>query len=574
MIRQFTFFLFLFPVLTASAQSGVLEERIKAVEEGFSKVKYSVVGAKPISLQDKMEYYRVKGLSIAVIKDYKVDWAKGYGFANVEEGRAVTVNTLFEPGSISKSLNGITLMKLVQDKKIDLKADINKNLKSWKFPYDSVSKGKTISLANLLSHTAGLTVHGFLGYRPGDVYPTIPQILDGIAPANSAPVRSYLEPGKLMEYSGGGTMISELLALDVSGKAYDQLVAETVFQPLGMQNSFFTQPPPPERIPQLATGYNGAGLPIPGKYPVLIEQAAGGLWTTPSDLAKFMIEVQLSAQGKSNRILSERTTQLMLKPYENPLTALGVFIEKPQGHPYFSHSAGNLGFSGKYMASLEDGNGVVVFLNSDAGGMLIEEVVQAVAQAYHWKGIYRDIPLEEVNAVKITEALQNEYLGTYQDGFAICTLSKDKDRTWFTASFNPWEAHFLNDTSFVNVESMTRKEFVRENGRVTGFHRMLDWKSQGFYKKIEVPLINSSELEKYTGNYKDKDNSDWQVNRYGDKYFLELFGTKNEMHFISPNSFYIIEDFGVVYEFVVNNGVVEMIKARSKNGENVIKRGL
>ncbi len=219
----------------APSYSPEVEARIKQVEQLVGQVKFTVKGAPVQDLKSRMVYHNVNGL----IKDNKVEWAKGYGWADEETQRPVTTETPFQPGSISKSLNGMTLMKLVQDGKIELNPDINTYLSSWKFPYDDVSKGKKITVGNLLSHTAGLTVHGFPGYYFGDELPTIPQVLDGTKPANTKAVRSMYAPGTKMEYSGGGVMISQLVAMDITGMPYDELVRKTVFEPLGMTRSMY-----------------------------------------------------------------------------------------------------------------------------------------------------------------------------------------------------------------------------------------------------------------------------------------------------------------------------------------------
>ena len=221
--------------------SGTVEEKIKEVEQTVSLSKFQIEGKPNATLQERMAYYHVKGLSIAVIHNYRVEWAKGYGWADSAEQRLVTTETLFEPGSISKSLNAFGVLKLVQDKKLDLNKDINTYLSSWKFPYDSVSKNKKITLFNLLSHTAGLGVHGFPGYFKGDAFPTLPEILDGKKPANTAAVRSLFEPGLKVEYSGGGTMISQLIEMDVTQQPYDTYMFENVLAPIGMMHSSFTQ---------------------------------------------------------------------------------------------------------------------------------------------------------------------------------------------------------------------------------------------------------------------------------------------------------------------------------------------
>src|SRR6478735_8750485 len=167
----------------------------------------------------------------------------------------VTTQTLFQAASISKSLNAVGVLKLEQDKKIDLYTDINTYLKSWQFPYDTISHGKKITVANLLSHTAGLTVHGFAGYAKGESIPSVVQILNGEKPANSAPIRSQEEPGERSEYSGGGTTISQQIVIDVTHQPYDEYMWQKVLQPLGMTSSSYTQPPAKDKEKLLSTGY-------------------------------------------------------------------------------------------------------------------------------------------------------------------------------------------------------------------------------------------------------------------------------------------------------------------------------
>lgn len=180
-------------------------------------------------------------------------------------------------------MNGVGVLKLVQDKKLDLNIDINNYLKTWKFPYASLSNNKKITTANLLSHTAGLTVHGFMGYPQGDSMPTLSEILDGKSPANSSAVRSMYESGKKEEYSGGGTTISQLIVTDITQQKYEDYMWLQVLKPMGMNNSFFTQPPALDKQNLLATGYNRYGEEMKdGKYNIYPEKGATGLWTNPT----------------------------------------------------------------------------------------------------------------------------------------------------------------------------------------------------------------------------------------------------------------------------------------------------
>jgi CubicO group peptidase (beta-lactamase class C family) len=303
-----------------------LQDRIKAVENNLSPDVVFGDSVLHLNLEKQMQTYSINGLSIAVIKDFKLDWAKGYGWADKEEKRPVTINTRFQAASISKSINSLALLKLVQQGKINLDMDINTYLHSWKFPYDSMSKQKKITLANLLSHTAGLSVHGFRGYTNAEERPTIIQILDGVKPANSKAVRSIFEPGLRSQYSGGGTTITQLLLTDLTGKRYEEYMQQEVLKPLDMTNSFFTQPPE-SGTPGLATGYVN-GNAIAGKYHTYPEQAAAGLWTTPTDLAKYIIETQLAYGGKSAKVLNQAFMQKRLTPYIDSNAALGVFMVK------------------------------------------------------------------------------------------------------------------------------------------------------------------------------------------------------------------------------------------------------
>ncbi len=359
--------------ISGCGQGGDTAEKIKQVES---------------SLADSMAFYHIHGVSIAVIHNYKIEWAKGYGWADDSLKIPVTTQTLFQAGSISKSLNSIGVLELVQDKRIDLFADINTCLKSWKFPYDSLSKGKKITIANLLSHSAGLTVHGFGGYEKGDPIPTLEQVLDGRKPANSATVRSKYEPGLKFDYSGGGTTISQLIVMDVTGQPYDKYMYDSVLRPLGMESSTYQQPPVDKRPALESAGYYADGKEVKGKYHVYPEQAAAGLWTNPTDLSKYIIETQLALAGRSHKVLNQQMTTLRLTPYVDQHVALGVFIDLyPDGTKYFEHGGDDEGFTNKYYGSFEGGDGVVVMTNSANGGLIIPEIVNSVAKAYGFKDL-------------------------------------------------------------------------------------------------------------------------------------------------------------------------------------------
>ncbi|HTE23700.1 serine hydrolase [Flavitalea sp.] len=408
-------------------------ERITKVENNLGSW-YRIEGEKPFNILERLKFHNIPAVSIAVVNNYKIDWVKAYGIADVASKTPANIQTLFQAASISKSLNGVGAMKLVQAKKVDLNTDINIYLNSWKFPYDSASGNKKITLVNLLSHSAGLTVHGFPGYEVTDTIPTVYQVLDGKSPANTKPVRSQFAPATRVQYSGGGTTISQVLISDVSKKPYQQYMYEEVLAPLGMTSSFYDQPAPAGKRAMLATGYKFNGSEIKGKYHIYPEQAAAGLWTNPTDLAKYIIETQLSYLGKSSKVLSPETTRLRLTPVVNKEAALGAFIMTKGNATYFQHGGANEGFRCQYFGDIENGNGVVVMVNSDNGAIL-NEIINSVATVYGWKDFYNPV-LKKLTSVG-NDALKT-YIGKYEmnPGFNI-TISLESNQLKAGATNQP-----------------------------------------------------------------------------------------------------------------------------------------
>lgn len=448
-----------------SAYSPDVLERINKVESSLAG-NIRIDGSPMWTLKERMVVHGVPGLTVGVISGFKLEWAKAYGMANKEQNISVTPATLFQAASISKSLNSMGILKLVQDKKIDLHKDINTYLKSWKFPYDTVSKGKTISVYNLLTHTAGLTVYGFPGYEVGDTLPTVPQILDGKKPANTAAVRSQFEPGLRFKYSGGGTTISQQIVMDVQKQPYDQYMRDHVLQKLGMNASFYTVPPPAEKQSLLSTAYGNDGKPKKGKFHLYPEQAAAALWTNPTDLSKYIIETQLAYAGKSAKVLDQEMTKLRLTPFPGSEAALGAFVSTKGNITYFQHGGANEGFRCQYVGTLDNqGNGVVVMVNSD-NGEILQEIVNAVSVVYGWTGYYTP---QMRTLVKVPDNILSEYAGQYElsPEFKL-TITKDGDKLKIEPTGQPVSDLFPESTtSFFSLIVDAKIEFVRNaSGRI------------------------------------------------------------------------------------------------------------
>lgn len=399
--------------LPLMAQDTALQERMKRVENGLLPP-VLVKGDPGWNILERMKRYQVPGVSIAVFKDYKIQWAKGYGVKDVETGEPVDASTLFVAGSISKPVAAMGALKLVQEKKLALDTNINTFLTSWKIPDNEFTRTKKVTLRMLLSHSGGTTVHGFRGYAPGEDVPSLVQILDGVPPANSDPIRVDIQPGFRWRYSGGGTTIVQQAMIDVSGSDFPALMKRLVLDPLGMSSSSYRQTFTPERLALAATGHTRGQALIQGKRFVYPEMAAAGLWTTPTDLVKFAIDVSLSAQGKSNIVLNTVTARLMVTPQiavsPDQNMALGLFLDKDDR--YFQHGGADVGFVCGLYASAKGGYGAAVMTNSDRPGALIAEILRSIAKEYGWE----DYLSEEHEVIALDPAELEVLQGRYRMG--------------------------------------------------------------------------------------------------------------------------------------------------------------
>lgn len=373
------FVLFLLPVFYCESQIDIeLQSRIRRIENGLRPANFAENDAK-FSITGRMENFKVPGVSIAVFSDFKIDWAKGYGVMDAETGEPVTERTLFQAASISKPVAAMAALKFAQDGKIKLDGNINDILKSWKLPENKFTSGQPVTLSHILSHSAGLTVHGFRGYKVSEPQPSLRQILDGEEPANSGAIRVDMAPGTKFRYSGGGYTIMQQALIDLTGKPFPQIMKETVLDPLRMDYSTYDQPLPESILKFSATGYQRIGEEVEEKRHIYPEMAAAGLWTTPSDLAKFAIEVQLSIAGKSEKVLSREMAQKMVTAFADTVYGLGFSLARKD---YFGHGGSNNGFKCGLIAHMETGFGIVIMTNGDLGGLLAPEIQKAIIEEY------------------------------------------------------------------------------------------------------------------------------------------------------------------------------------------------
>jgi CubicO group peptidase (beta-lactamase class C family) len=362
------------------------------------------------TLQDRMAHYRVPGISIAVINDDRVEWTRGYGVREAGQPGQVTADTLFQVGSMSKAISAVGALRLVDEGALDLDEDINHRLVSWTIPPNGTWVPR-VTLRHLLSHAGGVSVQLFPGYATDDAIPTLGQILDGAEPANSAPIRVQLIPGTHYRYSSGGYAVLQQLLIDVTGRSFPALMRELVLDPLGMVNSTFEQPLPESRWTTAAVGHRKGAQSVKGKWFIYPELAQGGLWTTASDLARFLLELQRAGQGRPNALLSAHVARGMFTPPYAPDVGLGIFLDGAGDSRRFGHQGGNEGFSSRIVAYLSRLLGAVVLTNFHYP-LLVDDVLQAIALEYGWPGYLPRRPAR----LDGFAATYQDYVGDYTVG--------------------------------------------------------------------------------------------------------------------------------------------------------------
>jgi CubicO group peptidase (beta-lactamase class C family) len=451
------------PVSRVSEETTT-ETRIQRVENGLLPPAILKGEAAPkMKLLDRMQFYKTPGVSIAVINEGRIEWARAYGTIEAGGKAPVTAATVFQAASLSKPVTAMAVLRLAEQRKVNLDSDVNGMLRSWQVPGSEFTRTQKITVRRILSHSAGLTVQGFLGYPTDSSLPTLLQILNGVPPANSKPIRVDMIPGAKFRYSGGGYLVLQQLLTDLTGKQFPELLEQLVLKPLRMDHSSFQQELPPRLASNAATGHLPIGEPIKGGHFVYPEMAAAGLWTTPTDLARFVVELQRSFQGKSNKVLTRETTRQMLTPQiEN--SGLGIFVDGLDRSPRFSFSGSNVGFKSYLVGYFNSGQGAVVMTNSENGAQLVLEILRSIGAEYQWPDYH---PRERIVA-KVDPSIYDAYVGEYEVAPGlILSVTKESDRLFSQSPGQP-RSEMLpeSETTFFLRDIDAQFTFVREAGQV------------------------------------------------------------------------------------------------------------
>ncbi len=425
------------------------------------------------NIYERMKFYNIPSISIAVINNDTIEWAKTYGLSDIKLKTKATVNTMYQANSMSKCVNALCILKLVDENKLNLDVDIRPYLKTWTIPENEFSTGKTITLRQILSHTAGFNIHGFDGYDNSTKLPNTTEILNGKPPANNELVKSIYVPGSTFYYSGAGYIVSQKILEDNINPDYIKLMQEKVLTPLKMTNSTFESVLQKNKLKNIAVAYryNPNLEEIKGKYHAY-PQASGSLWTTPTDYAKFMSAILKSFRNQNNSFLKYSTATEMLTPVKDEF-ALSFNLLKKGTEDYFSwNGAGEHGDIA--IACVKSGKGVVIMVNSTNYDFIMYEILKAVATTYNWNEFYKP---NLIKSILLSDTLLNKYVGEY-------VIKKYNERFIVRKSDNHLELcqnyeYFTNDKTFDKI-------YFQDNFSFSTIASKMKWKFNANGDKIEI----------------------------------------------------------------------------------------
>ena len=337
-------------------------------------------GSNPVRIEDVLRFQRCSGASVALIDAGDVVWERGFGTTASGSDVRVTATTPFQCGSISKHIPTLGILRLVDEGRLDLDTDVNRYLRGWQIP----EVGARITARMLLGHTAGLTYCWYPGFRRGRRLPSRLDVLEGQPPANTPPVRVVRDQATF-RYSGSHFTVLEQLVVDVTGRAFSELLHQLVLEPLGMAHSSYDQTFPDSRPRATARGHYADGVVVRGGWRVQPEMAGAGLWTTAGDLARLAVEIQRASIGRG-RVLSKTTIEQALRPGPDEGWGLGMVLAGHGNERRFGHDGNTIGFRARTDAYLGRGQGAVVLINGDDGSRAIDVVFEAIGREYGWPG--------------------------------------------------------------------------------------------------------------------------------------------------------------------------------------------
>jgi len=447
-------------------RASLVRKRIRGVEKGLLKAVY-IKGTEPerMPLGERMDFYKVPGVGLAVLDGNRIEWVRSYGIGNIAAPTAVTSETLFQAGALGRSLAAAAVLRRVGEGKIGLDDDLDSRLGFiGPRPPSENGAGGAITLRRLLSDSAGFSGRELPGFPVDGPVPDLRRILEGSQPGLPS-VWEAFQPGRSRESESGYSLI-QLVMTDIEGKPFPQVLKEGLLDPLGLAHSTFEAVLPEEMAGRAASGHLREGPPVKGGWLLYPESAAKGLWTTPGDYAAFLAEILSEARGESSRILSAESARSMLTAQAGD-RSFGFAVEDTGEETILSLKGRTRGFSSFAVLFPSRGQGIVILTNSDNGELLTGEILRAASATYGWP---RFQP-EERPLFRLDPTIIEQYVGRYKvtDDYFLDVRSEDYYLVIQPTGQAPTKFYVESGTIFFSIDPYIRIQFRRDDrGAVNG----------------------------------------------------------------------------------------------------------
>lgn len=340
-----------------------------------------------VTVEQAMAMRGLRGLSVAVIDEYQVSWSRAWGIKSADDDGPVETDTVFNAASIAKPVTATLIAMLAEKGLIDLDEPVSTYLQRWQLPDNEFTRSADITLRHLLTHTSGATQHGFKDFYSGDEIPTLIEILNGGDLPDTEKLDINFEPGSEWRYSGGGYVIAQIAVEDHLKKPLAELAAELIFRPLELTRTTMLRPDEDGFPEDVAKAHDENGAVISTGIPICPQISASGLWTTPTDMARFLIEMQNALRSGASDVISPNVAKLVTTEVMEGF-GLGWALFEPVGYmDAFSHGGANTGTGGRVYATIEGGNGIVFFGNgpNDIREPVLAMFRESIIDAYGWR---------------------------------------------------------------------------------------------------------------------------------------------------------------------------------------------
>ena len=415
------------------------------------------------SITSKMSEYKIPALSLAVINQGKIEWADIYQNTNFVEQQNLDSASIFQAASLSKPVTFLAALRIHAAGEIDLDNNIQDYLKDFVLPQGKQTEDNPVTFRNIFSHTSGISSGGYQGYDRTISMPSDLDILQGNEGVNTPAIEVVTPPNERIAYSGGAYTLAELALQDICHDEFSKIMQKWILEPSGMKNSEFTQPLPSSKSNRVAKGHVQSGEVIDGGWRNYPEQAAAGLWSNATDMAKFLIEIYNAYQGK-NSIFSQSDIKSILNQ-ERDGQAYGFIVNRVEDDISITHYGGNTGYRTGMTISLTSGKGLVYMINSDNGGSLGNELLLSASQVYEWKHFEQT----HVRRNEVRSEILNKLSGEYKWNEQIdLSIKFDNDNNQISLFFPNGDEYKLtpihgDELDFIHPSSGVKVTFLEKD---------------------------------------------------------------------------------------------------------------